>query len=208
MYALLYGNPSYEILNFWSQIFRETLFYNKNFSPEHVQSPHCALRYLALSHLQTTAPSFLPGRWLSFYTDPIHPLWPILETSPAPWRSLCPLQPSGISSSSPLLLLVWMFIWYLSHPPSIQWFASRSLITGSLGMGGGALICSTCQFLWCKYSCSGWFQAWGLMALNAVLGRDPHIWLSPPGPGRFWHTTACAALEFLFHICLTPCSPT
>lgn len=42
-----------------------------------------------------------------------------------------------------------------------------------MGWGGGrALICSVCQFLWCKYSHPGQFQAANVVSLNAGLERD------------------------------------
>lgn len=58
VYALFYGNPFCEILNFGSQFFRENLFCNKN--------PHSSQRCLALSHLQTYTPVFLP-RQMAFF---------------------------------------------------------------------------------------------------------------------------------------------
>ena len=40
-----------------------------------------------------------------------------------------------------------------------------------------SVICSTSLFLWCKYSCHGWFLATNLMAMNMELGRAVHNWL-------------------------------
>lgn len=37
------------------------------------------------------------------------------------------------------------------------------------------LICSVCQFPWCKYSYYRYFQATNMMSLTIELGRDEHI---------------------------------
>lgn len=127
--ALFCGNPFYEILNLWSQIFRKTLFYNKN--------PHSAQRHLVLSHLQTYTSLFLP-RQMAFFP---HRSYSSFMVYPSP-HHLHEVLHDHSSPMAFLLLLIflvfvaWLFIWYLSHLSSLQWCAGRCLRTGSLEEGG------------------------------------------------------------------------
>ena len=48
-----------------------------------------------------------------------------------------------------------------------KWFTGKNLTVN--GLGEKVLVCTVCQFLWCKYSVSGLFQATNAINLLAKL---------------------------------------
>lgn len=62
---------------------------------------------------------------------------------------------------------------YLSSPTFVHWKIFSNWLSG-VGVGVGSMICSACQFLWCKHSHSGWFHATNMTLLNTEL-EEMHI---------------------------------